>query len=274
MQKVSIVIFDTAKNKKLARFALSQASKLDNIGDIHIFSDEAFFPGAIFHPISIIRSSNDYSHHVLSLSPDNFIEDRFLIIQWDGFPVDLNYWTNEFLQYDYIGAPMHGPEGWWVGNGGFSLRSKNLLRSIKDLNIRVDESSKEDQPEDQLICLRNGGQLKKHGIKFAPLNIAKKFSFQHGLIDKKSLGFHSYHLLPVFIAEDILCELTPEIIERQSSVELTMSYLENCLVFGKLDLFRLSLESLRRKERLFNEIEAEMYRNPNCGLVQALKRFE
>ena len=274
MQKVSIVIFDTTKNKKLAIFALKQATMLSNIGNIHIFSDEAFFPGAIFHPIPVIKSSNDYSHQVLSLSPDNFSEDRLLIIQWDGFPVAQKYWTDEFLKYDYIGAPLHGPEGWWVGNGGFSLRSKKLLRSIKELNIRVDGSSKQDQPEDQLICLRNGARLKKNGIEFAPLNIAKKFSFQHGMIDKKSLGFHSYHLLPIYIAEDVLYEMTPEIIERQSSRELTMSYLENSLLVGKLDLFRLSLEWIRKKEWLFNEIEAEMYRNPNCGLVQALKGFK
>lgn len=274
MKKISIVIFDTTKNKNLATFALNQATRLNNIGDVHVFSDEPFFPGSIFHPILPISSSNDYSRHVLSLSPENFSEDHFLIIQWDGFPIHPHNWSDEFLRYDYIGAPMHGPNGRWVGNGGFSLRSKKLLNGIRDVGIRLDDESSLDQPEDQLICLKNKLSLEAYGVEFAPLDTAQKFSFQHGKIIYTSLGFHSYHLFPVFIAEEILCEMTPDIMERQSSVELTMSYLENCLVLGKLDLFKLSLEWLRKKEWLFNAIESEMYSNPDCGLVQALKKFQ
>ena len=31
--------------------------------------------------------------------------DHFLLIQWDGHAVNAAAWTDEFLAYDYIGAP-------------------------------------------------------------------------------------------------------------------------------------------------------------------------
>ena len=31
--------------------------------------------------------------------------DHFLLIQWDGHPTNANAWSDEFLAYDYIGAP-------------------------------------------------------------------------------------------------------------------------------------------------------------------------
>src|SRR5262249_57014048 len=51
--------------------------------------------------------------------------DHFLLIQWDGHPVNADAWTDEFLAYDYIGAPWqwYSPET-RVGNGGFSLPSQ------------------------------------------------------------------------------------------------------------------------------------------------------
>ena len=55
-----------------------------------------------------------------------------LIIQHDGFILNHKAWDNEFLNYDYIGAPVYwmGNKLIEVGNGGFSLRSKKLLKII------------------------------------------------------------------------------------------------------------------------------------------------
>ena len=36
-----------------------------------------------------------------------------------------------FIEYDYIGAPWENSQhGYYVGNGGFSLRNKNLMIQI------------------------------------------------------------------------------------------------------------------------------------------------
>ena len=46
---------------------------------------------------------------------------------------DGNRWRDEFLEYDYIGAPWNVPAGSRnnIGNGGFSLRRKFLEVSSK-----------------------------------------------------------------------------------------------------------------------------------------------
>ncbi len=70
-----------------------------------------------------------------------FVDTKFcLVIQSDGFVINPNLWTNQFLEYDYIGAPWPNEISVYnasinkidlaknrVGNGGFSLRSKRLL---------------------------------------------------------------------------------------------------------------------------------------------------
>lgn len=63
-----------------------------------------------------------------------------LVVQADGFICDPSRWRDQFLGYDYIGAPwpecIADYDGWVVrldrnrvGNGGFSLRSKKLLEA-------------------------------------------------------------------------------------------------------------------------------------------------
>ena len=59
--------------------------------------------------------------------------DFCLIIQGDGFVIHPENWTDEFLKYDYIGAPWRNLAHYSfirVGNGGFSLRSKKLLKIL------------------------------------------------------------------------------------------------------------------------------------------------
>ena len=61
-----------------------------------------------------------------------------LVVQHDGFVLNANNWDNNFLNYDYIGAPWlteatQRPDS-RVGNGGFSLRSKKLLDVCTGIN--------------------------------------------------------------------------------------------------------------------------------------------
>ena len=112
-----------------------------------------------------------------------------LIIQADGFVIDPNFWKNEFLNYDYIGAP------WWyeennVGNAGFSLISKKMLDFIqKDDVIDLYPS------DDDAICRINRKYLEENGIKFAPEELAADFSFEANEIRGEEwdgqFGFHS-----------------------------------------------------------------------------------
>jgi hypothetical protein len=133
-----------------------------------------------------IHSRQDYSRFILQELHKHIHTDFVLIVQWDGYIINPDAWKPEFLDYDYIGAvwPWH-PEGLRIGNGGFSLRSRVLCQLTaspqfvyKDIN------------EDDMICHLNRDFLVSNGIKFAPEEIARYFSFERELSNIKTFGFH------------------------------------------------------------------------------------
>jgi hypothetical protein len=109
-----------------------------------------------------------------------------LIIQSDGYVLDGSAWNDEFLAYDYIGAPWLYKDHRNVGNGGFSLRSRrlqNILALDNDITIT--------HPEDEVICRLYRLHLEdKYNIKFAPEQLAHRFSFELHPPQHKTFGFH------------------------------------------------------------------------------------
>ena len=79
---------------------------------------------------------------------DRFIDSDFvLVVQWDGYVLNASRWRDEFLLFDYVGARWpHHDDAYIVGNGGFSLRSRELLKALQDPEIRPFD------PEDGAIC--------------------------------------------------------------------------------------------------------------------------
>ena len=148
-------------------------------------------------PIDHVGSIEKYSHFFVKKIHDHVDTEFVLVIQYDGFILNPEAWTDDFLNYDYIGAP------WWyedennVGNGGFSLRSKKLLKILAE-----DESIQEHHPEDHHIARTYGNYLRSKGIIFAPEHIANKFSIEgclkepmpvkYGSIWTNEFGFHDF----------------------------------------------------------------------------------
>jgi hypothetical protein len=134
-----------------------------------------------------------------------------LVVQADGFVLDPARWHQQFLEYDYIGAPwpeyvaITGPGNRRlrldknpVGNGGFSLRSKKLLEVTSGL--RVDNLNFPLKSEDLLICHYLYDDMRAAGIGFAPPEIAALFSIEspRGLYGQSLdtvFGFHGKHWL-------------------------------------------------------------------------------
>jgi hypothetical protein len=147
----------------------------------------------------------------LDLLPKTVDTDFNLIIQADGYAVNADAWTDEFYEYDYIGAPWPWEiPGRDVGNGGFSWRSKKLYQAILDLRskhsfislisqlptIEVIEDKFQGYfvPEDNLICNLYRPLLEQeYGIRFAPAELADQFSVETNGNTPwlgKSFGFH------------------------------------------------------------------------------------
>jgi len=132
-----------------------------------------------------------------------YIDTEFvLIVHWDGFILNKDAWNEDFLNYDYIGAPWWLNDDFNVGNGGFSLRSKKLIEFIKDLPPLKDnkyevfngERGVDYFPEDAIICRYYGKFLKDVGFKFAPEKLASIFSIEGnpktGYFWNGQFGFH------------------------------------------------------------------------------------
>ena len=137
----------------------------------------------------------------------SFIETDFtLCVQSDSWVLNENAWIDDFLEYDYIGAPtevglvkpscesdpgfrldgtlVRGDWQWLkednpigVFNGGFSLRSKKFLNAPREMGLPyVFDDNSIRQNEDLQLCLFMRAPLIAFGIKFPPINVAKNFA--------------------------------------------------------------------------------------------------
>jgi len=65
-----------------------------------------------------------YSNFLIKKLPHLIKTDYYLIMQWDGFPINAQMWTNDFFNYEYIGG------GHSVFNGGLSLRKTQTMLEV------------------------------------------------------------------------------------------------------------------------------------------------
>lgn len=124
-----------------------------------------------------------------------FVDSEYcLIFQDDGFVVNPELWEDEFYNYDWIGSPwplyMGWPkEGYQVGNGGFSLRSKKLLQWTSTLTDWAGQN------EDAFIVSGKKEELENQGLKIAPVEVATRFSVENEMTREHGLhnvfGFHA-----------------------------------------------------------------------------------
>lgn len=133
-----------------------------------------------------------------------YIETKYaLIIQDDGFVRNPHLWSDEFYDYDYIGAVWPEPKDDFsyrdpfgnlvrVGNGGFSFRSKWLLQLASHIGLEWKQYYGF-WNEDGFICCHNRHFYEVYGCKFAPVDVAQKFSTEW-VGDGNSFGFHGKHL--------------------------------------------------------------------------------
>lgn len=138
--------------------------------------------------------------------------DYCLVVQADGYVSNPQRWVPEFLEYDYIGAPWptttasrggaditiyNLSEQNRVGNGGFSLRSRRLLMACSDLEFEQLYQF----PEDFIICRLCQPYLAKRGMRFAPVDVARRFAVELPLDQAApdlmaTFGFHGRHHHP------------------------------------------------------------------------------
>lgn len=151
--------------------------------------------------ISSISNLIDYNTFMVEKINESVKTDYVMIVQSDGFIKNPHLWKNEFLDYDYIGAPW--PWHNVCGNGGFSIRSKKFIQASSELKYNKTHPEYSECPEDNFLCLPqyNRSFFENKGIKFADIKTALDFSFEHPMPNypnrgvKDSFGFHGkFHL--------------------------------------------------------------------------------
>lgn len=214
-------------NHDLALAALDQCARKCAFARILFATDRSFaIDGVDCVRIAPITSREAYSQFVIKELSAHVDTDFALLVQWDGFVVNAQAWSDDFLDYDYIGArwTFHA-DAHTVGNGGFSLRSKRLLEALRDPRI-VAESV-----EDVAICRTYRGYLESHhGIRFAPEEVADRFSFEASYFATLPFGFHGLFNFWMFLGKTELASFlqmaTPRILGSVQCMRLARNYAE------------------------------------------------
>lgn len=172
---------------KMAETTLAMSNSLDQI----MFNRALLITSTDFVPtdsrITTIRVDNgftsvdDYDNFIAKKLAD-LVDTKFVqIVQWDGYVLNGSAWSDEFLNYDYIGAPWYWkPESM---NSGFSLQSVKLLKELQK------QEYEKITPYDLTLFNNYRAALETNGFKFAPSTLSSKYSVENQPYDGQ-FGWH------------------------------------------------------------------------------------
>lgn len=239
----TVCVIDTQTHALAARAMRLTLAALD-FADALFLSDSGADTGGARHiPIAPLAGRADYSRFVMKELLPHVETEHVLLIQWDGYVVHPDAWSEDFLHYDYIGARWgFHQDAHCVGNGGFSLRSRRLLEALQDADIDRFE------PEDLMICRDYRPLLEsRHGIRFAPAEVADRFSFETTYPQGRPLGFHGLFNIWLFLAD---AEVPEFIAALPESVVASVQYLSLARNFIDLKRFDAARALLELRQRL------------------------
>jgi hypothetical protein len=182
-------------NTDKANDLLAQQAAIFPVQDIILVSNRApaqKHPGFTYYAGGL-NSKDDYSRAILNLG--QIVKTDFvLVVQLDGHIINPDLWTDEFFEYDYLGAPWPDDDLWvskmWpvtrtiyesnkrqsrIGNGGFSLRSAKFLR------FSMQFPDTEGFGEDVYLCIHQYQTALQQGIHFPSVDLALRFSKENPL---------------------------------------------------------------------------------------------
>jgi len=195
LSNIDLVAIDCARPFEALK-ALEYCNRFFKFNKSILFTDQVFSHSFIqCHKIEKL-SWQGYSEFILRLN--NYTNaDYVMMIHEDGHIVNPHLWTDEFLNYDYIGAPWPNTHSWLtqphmnrvlphlyrtfprnrVGNGGFSIRSKKFLQFSSQFE------NCDGFGEDNFLCCVKYDDAIQYGIKYAPFELAQRFSYENSCTD-------------------------------------------------------------------------------------------
>jgi len=231
---ITIVAIDTDPGSQLlTRFAVKQSLLGIDVQDVIYFGAAPLGLGERFIETQRFDSIDTYSEFVLKCIWPFIATEYILIVHWDGFVAHPENWRDDFLDYDYIGAPWAwANDAHRVGNGGFCLRSRKLLLTCRNPRLQRRPDIPYGGIEDIVICRLYRDQLESSGIRFAPVELAEAFSYETGQINRKPFGFHGPANMPLFVPEKYLLELASSLKNKIKSGPIFDLFKQHCKFMG------------------------------------------
>lgn len=175
LKNITAVIIDGFNPSNKNAKVLNYCASLCDFYSLQLFSFEKPTVPYNFEFIKIGKINyQEYSSFIIKEMPKYIKSEYVLVLNHDGYIVNTDCWDNNFLNYDYIGAPWlpNTLPNARVGNGGFSLRSKELLDRCMKEDFMVNGLN-----DDIAICSVYKDLLENSQLKFAPVDLAAKFSW-------------------------------------------------------------------------------------------------
>ena len=211
LSNITLLAAATSVDVDQAQLALKISSKNIEFGAVKLLSSSV--PSTRSSDIEFVSippmNSRGYNRMIVEDLHKYFETSYCLVVQADGFVVNVDLWKQDFLEFDYIGAPWPDkvviiPSNKFlyldnnrVGNGGFSLRSRKLVEVTSKINFNSLKFPI--KSEDLIICHYLYREMIKNGIRFAPPKLAAQFSIESpGNLYRQDVnsvfGFHGKHL--------------------------------------------------------------------------------
>jgi hypothetical protein len=185
--------------------ALEYSCKDIKFGAIKLISDVKpdNLPLSITHEFCPKMSNIEEWNYAAIYELGKHIDTEFaILIHDDGFIVNPSSWRDEFLEYDYIGAPWPLPlddysyrdiNGEIIRQGNsVSLRSKKLIDLPNKLNLEWRDFHGFTN-EDGFICVNYRHRYIEEGCKFADIEVAKYFSHETMIPEIQGIKPFAFH---------------------------------------------------------------------------------
>jgi len=176
-----------------------------NFGEAKLLSHEkpnCLPPEIQFEKIDKISNINEYNEFMFLNLGQHIDTPACITVQDHAYVIHPEVWDDEWLQYDYCGAPWKWMKNSYVanngehirqGNGGFSLRSKKLVDLPKKMGWELREEQGWLNEDGNLNCYWRREMLEQ-GIKYAPVEVAALFAYENPVPENANsdltFGFH------------------------------------------------------------------------------------
>ena len=216
LREVTLLIYTPEKDPNLSARGLNHVcSGIDFGAVVHLASHRP----TLQHPgewREVAPATLWQGQRFQALELGRYFSTPFLMhVEVDGFPVNFHRWDPAFLGYDFVGAPwpakmLEPGRTNRVGNGGCSLQSRKFRDFVDDHAHLYREGTL----SDVFLCRDLEQPAREAGIRFAPVDLALRFSYENKLPDfprwkpEMSFGFHGRfpyfrkYLQPLGIAAD------------------------------------------------------------------------